>query len=199
MGFMIVSCASTKPQQGLPITNGTVMNGLAGEIARTLIQEAEIIRTDTCEVLFVPAEGLAFLEHAFVESIRESAGFVKTVGSSAGRTVAVELQPLLVRVVYSDPFRNGVFGQRMTERSIVVEVSAKIVRHPGAHVTVSGVRRKQFQDTVRVDDVRSLESSVLAVTRADVPDETFLDRILGPLIVLSSSGVLLYLLYTIRS
>lgn len=172
---------------------------LTGTLAQTIRQESGIAANDTCVLRFTRDESLGFLEHSFVEALRNVPVYVReTAAESAGLRVC-EVQPVRADVTYERVFREGWFTERKVIRSVVVEISFKILRTPGGDVVASGLRSERFRDTIRVRDIERIETPIVKATHAELPSGSLFERLVEPLVILVSAGVVIYLFYTVRS
>lgn len=180
-------------------TNLEVMARLAQGIAQELVKDFQISPDDTCSVLFVRAEDYQFLEHAFIEGVRQSCPVVVTGHELPHPSIAFEMQSSRAMVHYHNMFRGSLFGEKKVERSITVEFSAKVLKNPSGKVVFAGLKQGSYHDTVAAKTIENLSSPGIRATYANLPPETFFDRIVEPLVIVGTIGVLMYLFFTIRS
>lgn len=180
-------------------TNLEVMTRLTQEIAQGLVRDSQISPDDTCSVLFARPEDYQFLEHAFIEGVRRFCPVVVSPHEPSHASITFEMQSSRAMVRYDNMFRAGLFGEKKVERSISVELSAKVLKNPSGEPVFAGLKEAIFQDTVAVKAVELLSSPGIRATYANVPPETFFDRIVEPFVIVGTIGVLMYLFFTIRS
>jgi len=197
----VFSCNGSLPVDHTksPAPNLDVMVGLTRNIVRSFVRDGYLLPYDTCWTQFSQMENVLFLENALLESLRNIPVFVSETLPQPSRYVSVAIQPSRVDVTYERAFREGLFGPKYVGRVVTVELSAKIVQHPRGMVHFSGLRREEWRDTVSVSSIEELESPFIKVTQAHVPTETLLDKFLGPIVVLATTGIIVYLFYTVRS
>lgn len=196
-----LSCSGTLniSQGSFPPTNVEVMAHLTQRIAQFLIDVASVTQHDTCHVQFVQTEDLQFLEHAFIESVRKASSSVTLNTQKGGGSIHFNVQLSRATVQYENMFRVDLFGEKKVERIITIELSSRVVKNPSENVLFAGMKKEQFRDTVNVDSIDDLESPTIQATHASVPSEPFLDRIVEPFVIITAGGVLIYLLFTVRS
>lgn len=185
--------------QNSPPTNIEVISQLTQRIAQSLVREAKITTRDTCNVKFINADNLQFLEHTFMKSLQQLTSFVTANLDKTEHSVNFEIQPSQAFVQYNNMFREGFLGEKKVERMITVELSAKIVRNQSGDILFAGMKQEQFRDTVNVELIEHLESPAVKATHAVLPSETFFDRIMEPLVIITATGILIYLFFTVRS
>jgi len=61
------------------------------------------------------------------------------------------------------------------------------------------VYSENVSDTLKIDDLNFINNSKISIISNDFEKKTFFEELLKPLVILSSSGILVYLLFTIRS
>src|ERR1043166_2546268 len=63
----------------------------------------------------------------------------------------------------------------------------------------TGSPSAQSADTVAVDEVQGLELAAAKTTHGELPSESFLDRVLEPVVIIGATGVSIYLFFHVRS
>jgi hypothetical protein len=58
---------------------------------------------------------------------------------------------------------------------------------------------EMYCDTLKINDISYINNSKIKITTINLEEQSIFDSLLKPLIILSSSGVLVYLLFTVRS
>jgi hypothetical protein len=99
-----------------------------------------------------------------------------------------------IRVDYPDVFRKKFLGDYYVERSFLLEVntytSAKRVKNN---------YKLAFTDSVRLDDLSSLENDLHPFTKASLPSEDFADSIIEPVVAIGAAAAAVILFFVIRS
>ena len=175
------------------------MATLARRIALRVAKDSHHSSLDTCSVSFTGSGDLQFLRNAFIEGMRQSCSVVISGPESLHTASAFELQASRATVQYSNMFRDGLFGEKKVERSIIVEFSVAVSRSRSRELAVAGLEQEVWRDTVPVKILEYLPSPGIRVTYANVPPETFFDRMIEPLVILGTTGILVYLFFTVRS
>lgn len=197
-----LSCGISQPQTEAvdPPRTVDVFTQLTAELAGSFILEGGVSLSDSCTVTFVNSKpDLLFIENAFAGTVRKSSASVELGSRFAAHVVHFEVQPTMTRVRYENASDGGLFGTRRVARSVSLELSARITRGEGGNLLFAGVRQETYRDTIDIRRVEEVDAVPVSVSRAPLPADGFFDRFLGPLVVLAASGVLVYLLFTVRS
>jgi hypothetical protein len=98
-------------------------------------------------------------------------------------------------VNYGDIFRNGFLGSYMIPRRLEISGNYSIKNDSFIY--------KQFHynylDTVKVDNVKTLENNSYPFTKGDVPAEPFFSSLFEPLVAIGTAAIAVFLFFTIRS
>jgi len=98
-------------------------------------------------------------------------------------------------VEYGEMFRDGFFGAHYVQRFSTIF---------GSYLQSFSAEGKQdfeitFLDTVKVEDVSSLENPSYPFTQATLPPEPFLSGVAEPVIAIGTAALVIVLFFTIRS
>jgi hypothetical protein len=98
-------------------------------------------------------------------------------------------------VEYGEMFRDGWFGTHYIQRYSTIF---------GNYLqTFSESGKREFEitqiDTVKVDDLKSLENDSFPFTKATIPSEPFLSGFAEPLIAIGTAAAVIVLFFTVRS
>ena len=97
-------------------------------------------------------------------------------------------------VGYSEPEKDGIFGNYFAERTI--ELS-------GNYFISNQSQVKDFKitaiDTINVENVEYVENRYYPFTRGDLPTEPFFSSILEPVIAIGAAAVVIILFFSVRS
>lgn len=183
------------PRSNLDLQQEAIQS-LAGEVlARTGIASGVrlSVRVD-------PGEEHWIAEHSFVAALRAS-GFEVALAESgrASDGVLIEIAGPVLGVRYSDPFRESFLGARKVARTVSARFACMVTTGPDGLLLLSETFSRSVSDTVRADDIPGIESFSLKSTRAVLPPDGFIDRIVEPFIIVGATGVAVYLLFNIRS
>jgi hypothetical protein len=170
----------------------------AQDLAAEALRRAGIAAGERVWLRVDAADDRWITEQAFLRAA-SAAGAAIGVGDSAGQGTRVEVHAPVVRVRYGDAWQDGLFGRALTERTVAVEFSCTILPAGGGEVRLADQFTKSITDTVRVDDIASLETASVRSTQGEPPRESFLDRIAEPFLIVGATGVAVYLLFNIRT
>jgi len=97
-------------------------------------------------------------------------------------------------VGYSEPEKDGIFGDFFTERTI--ELS-------GNYFISNQSQVKDFNlsilDTINVEDVEYVENRSYPFTRGDLPAEPFFSSLLEPIVAIGAAATVVILFFSVRS
>ena len=97
-------------------------------------------------------------------------------------------------VGYSDPEKDGIFGDFFTERTVELSGNYFISNNPQV---------KEFKltakDTINVEDVEKVENRSYPFTQGDLPQEPFFSSLLEPIVAIGAAAVIVILFFTVRS
>jgi hypothetical protein len=97
-------------------------------------------------------------------------------------------------VKYSQPERDGLFGDYFTDRTIEVQ---------GNYFVPSNQKVKEFniakKDRVNVDDVEKIENRSYPFTHGDLPPEPFFSSLLEPIVAVGAAAITIILFFSVRS
>ncbi len=98
-------------------------------------------------------------------------------------------------VKYGDMERDGFFGNFIMPRKI--EISGSYSLNKG---TINSERFNYiYNDTVSVDDLRTIENPSFPFTQSEVPSEPFLSGLFEPAVAIGSAALAVILFFTVRS
>lgn len=176
------------------------MSRLAQRAVQSLVDSSGISKNDTCEILFTRSvDEFQFVENAFLGALGQLTARTIVGSVTAKSFFRVHIQPMAAQVQYENFYREGFLGSKRAERLVILEISGNIVKYPEGVLLYAGLNRQQYRDTVNVSSLETLESGPVKVARPEVSQETFFDRILEPFVIIVTGGILVYLLFTVRS
>lgn len=102
-----------------------------------------------------------------------------------------------IQLNYTDCFRDGLFGNFLTERKLVINSSYNLSSQMNS---LSGENIiTVYKDTVKIEEIVELENNAYTFTRSEKPKEPFLSGLTEPIIAISAIAVSIYLLFSVRS
>src|ERR1051326_1911277 len=140
------------------------------------------------------------IQNGLTASLKASGFQVFTTNDSLSRPrILADIHPVNFTVHYDEMFRDGFLGSKKTRRTVSVELACLLTNPLTGEVFYSGSPKGESTDTVSVESLPALESPDLKSTHGEVPSETFLDRIIEPVVLIGATGVAVYLFFHIRS
>lgn len=98
-------------------------------------------------------------------------------------------------VTYGENFRNGFLGEHYVSRFITLEGSYRL---NNTSAIIENFSYKSV-DTVRYDEIESLENSSYPFTKGEIPPEPFLSNLFEPLVAITTAAIVITLFFTVRS
>ena len=121
---------------------------------------------------------------------------IKLVGDNDGEENFVLVNFVVDNCIvgYSEPEKDGIFGDFLTERTI--ELS-------GNYFISNQSQVKDFKltvkDTIDVEDVEEVENRSFPFTQGDLPPEPFFSSLLEPIVAIGAAAVTIILFFSVRS
>ncbi len=101
-----------------------------------------------------------------------------------------------ITVEYSNPHKDGFFGNLLIERKINVDATVILSGRTGINtVDLSN----SYKDTVEVENISRLENPAIPFTQSTMPELPLFSNLLEPIIVVGTLIVTIILFFTIRS
>ncbi|OLD71636.1 MAG: hypothetical protein AUI33_07685 [Ignavibacteria bacterium 13_1_40CM_2_61_4] len=181
-------------------TNLEIMQSLIGRITRDVIGHSRIPSGDTVLFRIRSSPDSWIVQNATLAELRAAGYTVLLPSDSGGHTgSAMHIHSAELRVRYDDMYHDGFLGARKVRRTVSVAVACDVIDQASHEVLYSGAPAVESADTVRVDEIPNLELASARSTHAELPPETFPDRVLEPLVIIGATGVAVYLFFHVRS
>ncbi len=97
-------------------------------------------------------------------------------------------------VRYTEPEKDGIFGDFFTERTI--ELSGNFFISNQSQVKDFTIAVK---DTINVEDVEKVENRSYPFTRGELPPEPFFSSLLEPIVAVGAAAIIIILFFSVRS
>ena len=179
-----------------PATNLRIYQLLATSLSDSLATGIPPGDSARVSVRISPADAAWYLQDAVERPFRQRKCVI--CAGDSGRYSA-EFGAVSMSVRYTNVRKEGFFGSRVLDRSIVLAARMRIVDRMKGTVLTSGERQAEFADTVAVSGIEGLEQASIPATRGSVPPEDFLSGIAEPLVIVGAIAVAIFLLFTVRS
>jgi hypothetical protein len=176
-----------------------VIRNLCGDLAVKVLSDALFNPPDSVVILATAGEASEIIGQVFTQTmIDRGLRPYRSHKDSIREIPALSIGILSCGVKYSPSFHDGFLGESLTERTIGVTLAIQKYDRDG-RVRLSQEYSRQSLDTIAVDKIRVLEDPAYRFTRGDVPQGSYFDSLLTPLIILGSLGLAVYLLFSVRS
>ncbi|HEY6192019.1 MAG TPA: hypothetical protein VI215_06785 [Bacteroidota bacterium] len=208
--FLVSACltlASVRPASATGMgeaphskSNLEVMQSLLGRITQELLGHSRLHAGDTILFRMGAAEDGWIVQNALTASLASSGYPVFLRRDSVrqgGPSLLVHSAEL--RVMYEDMYHDGFLGTRKVRRTVSAAVTCELLRPETGELVYTGSPSAQSADTVAVDEVQGLELAAAKTTHGELPSESFLDRVLEPVVIIGATGVSIYLFFHVRS
>lgn len=199
MMWCVTAFNSMHAQSVLPPTNIEQIRTLSAATALTILQESGYRENDSVCFSIVPGEASVIVSQVFTQTMleRKLKPFSQKM-DSLSTLPSLILQVVSVGVSYSPVFHESFLGTALTERKVGVKLAIQKTDKIGL-VNFSREYYHTTQDTIDANIIPRLEDKSYRCSQGIAPERSFFDSILSPIIILSSLGLVVYLLFTVRS
>jgi hypothetical protein len=123
-----------------------------------------------------------------------SLGKIVTISSSSGKP---EINFVIDRVAteYGEIFRSSLLGEYLIPRNLSLSGNFLIQSNSAVYRNFTFT----FSDTIKVDEVESVQNESFPFTRGKVPSEPFFSGLFEPVIAIGTAALAVILFFTIRS
>ncbi len=180
-----------------PKSNEGLMIDLSREGVDDFCADVKIPDTTAIDLRIDEGEINRFFTQPLIESFRRHFASLYTRSSTSSVEIVASIAE--VGVAYGEPFSNGFFSSRKSDRTVTVALRCTATRNADGKVLWSGTKRNSSVDTVYVDEITKLQESSKRIASGAMPDRSALERFIGPLIIAGAAGVAVFLFFTIRS
>lgn len=152
-------------------------------------------------VLRVPSsENMWLVQNSIASTLKRDSLVVYVAEDSSGIVPFMyNVSSSEINVLYTNMFRDGIFGAKKVRRVVSAGMTVEVLKYPSREILYSGSVSNEIADTVAVDEISRIESADISVTRAMLPQESGLDRLVEPFIIIGATAVAVYLLFHVRS
>ena len=177
-------------------SNLRVYQSLAESLGDSLARMVPAADSSRVNVKIMPPDAAWFLQDAVERPFRAKSIVVAPNDSAR---YDVEFGAMEMNVKYTNLRRDGIFGPRILDRSVVLVARLRLVdRVPGRPV-MTAERRAVFADTIGLSQVEGIEHAYVPATRGTVPPEDFFSGVAEPIVIIGAVAVAIFLLFTVRS
>jgi hypothetical protein len=199
----MLSFASLKineDEERLPETNLQIIQNILGNLAETILTEASLPSEATIGLKVRKTTESWITEQALSDRIiSHRYNIIYTRDSDTAAPYIFTVGDAEARVKYSNPHRLNLFGRKRVERSVTVFFQSQIYESQTGKIRSGKMQTSEYRDTVYTDDISFLENADIPMTKAELPDESFIDRFIEPIIIVGTAGIAVFLFFHIRS
>ncbi len=182
---------------GNPRSNEEIMVDLSREAVDIFCADLKISDTTSIVLIMENGEVNRFFIQPVLESFRQH--FISLYARSGASSVDILGSVAEVGVTYGEPFSEGLFSARKSQRTVEIALRFAATRIADGKILWAGTEKRSFSDTVYVDEISKLQESSKHIASSPLPDRSALERFIEPLIIVGAAGVAVYLFFTIRS
>lgn len=185
------TCTGSVASQGMTHPSTTmVVRQQWGSIAQEVVDKLQLAPHSAIWLSIQPIADSVMAQNAFLDAL-QSHGYSPALSSLKGSgAVKLAVSVLTDRTQFKE-VRPSAY-----ERTIQTDIEARTERNNGENVEIVGMFHRVLIDTVSSKDV---EFPYPRASLANEEQATLFQRLVGPLIVLASSIVIVYLFFTVRS
>ena len=177
-------------------TNLDVIRLLAKQIAVDVLTQTKVNSPGSIDLSIYPKETAWYLEGSVREGF-QSLGFVVRQDTAATLSATFGLSD--ARIEYSNIRKDGLFGSKLVDRKIKIELTGKFSDRKTGHILWASEQTQSIIDTIELSEINRVENPTIAITRGTLPRESFFSNIAEPLILLGAIAVAVFLLFNVRS
>ena len=175
-------------------TNLQIFYNLADSAANYVLKQIPS-RENSCKVNLNLGSNYSVLGNKILSRFIAGGKKVNPNSIDDSSSIVVDFTIDKTEVKYEDMYRKGLFGDFYVPR--MIKLSGNFLVLP------SGSKMHDFNytysDSVKVDDVRSLENTSYTFTQGQLPPEPFFSSLFEPVIAVGATALAVILFFTIRS
>lgn len=173
-------------------TNLDIVNDLI-EKSLLNLDNSVINRNLTFNFIYRSSGSYSFLKSKVVDSYIK-----KVIPISENESLENKLEHSInnITVEYSNPYKDGFFGNLLIERRINIDATLILSERAGIKtIDLSN----SYKDTIEVEKISRLENPAIPFTQSTIPELPLFSNLLEPIIVVGTLIVTIILFFTIRS
>jgi hypothetical protein len=193
-------CAFTPDAQaGEPGARPTkdMFNEVCRSAADSLLRQCGLTRASSVQIRFASGERTLFFRSVLLDAVAAQSAVVYAEGSRADTIITLGIED--AQVAYGTAFRERWFGERKTERTAALAVRLEMQQRSTGKILFAGTLRRAAADTIAVEEAARAGASSRDIAVGNVPASSLWEKILEPAILTVSSGIAIYLFFTVRS
>jgi hypothetical protein len=161
-------------------------------ISEALVNISDSPKDIFLDIKLAPAHSI--FENQIFESVKAQKNNISTTSNSLENiSLSYSIENAVVN--YGEVFRDGFLGDHFTARKIFLSGS---YRFQDKEMKVKDFYFQSI-DTVKFDEIQTLENSSYPFTKGEIPSEPFLSNLFEPLVAVGTAAVVIALFFTVRS
>lgn len=177
-----------------PKTNIEILTIISEKISNNI--STYVDAGDTLCVNFVKTTDSWIVENTIVNSLIRNKDAVIFENKSCENNNNFEFAISKMFVQYIPLQKEGLFKKNRVTRIVNLEMFFKILKEK--EIIVSDVINESYNDTIYVESINSLENKNFKSSMGELPKDSFINRIISPVIITSATAVIIYLFFIIR-
>lgn len=150
-------------------------------------------KNNTYHFVYTSPDSYSFLKSSVVNSYISKGISLKENDSSETK---LEHTIKNIRVEYSNPYKDGFFGDLLIER--IIKIDANLILSDKSGIKTYDMN-DSYKDTVEVESISRIENPAIPFTQSAIPELPFFSNLLEPIIVVGTLIVTIILFFTVRS
>jgi hypothetical protein len=197
--YLVILCTQSIGQNNLTIIDSLLVN-LTDEVVESSegrLQDRSII----INVAGLEPEVSGYLRLKLGNFLSKSSHkiFRNFPADSSFEGTVFEVQKFQTLINYSEPYEKKTFGNTVVHRDVRVILEGQIYNFKDHRVILPIKKEKKYTDEIEYKNINEVEISPYKFTYGKLADITFWQKVLEPVLVVSSVLVVLLLLFTQRS
>jgi hypothetical protein len=197
--MIVASCFAISVQAAEPRLrmNKDLFESASTMAADSLLRHCGITKASTILLRFSPGELTALFRPVLLDAVTGHSAAVFTDGTHADTIVTIGVDD--VQVQYGGAFRERWFGEKLTERTATASVRIEMQQLSTGKILFAGSLRRSAADTIAVEEIARVSASTRRFAIGEAPEPSMWEKILEPAILTVSSGIAIYLFFSVRS
>jgi len=180
-------------------SNATLFRSCLSKLADSLVSVSPMLKGSSVLLSIVASEERPLIEQAITSGLKRNGCDVYLDSLKGMGVYLLKLNGVELHVTYREPFHERLFGESRSQRLVSASVPYMLSEAQTAKVLKSETLKLSLADTIAVGQISQLEQKNIQSTIAPMPERSFFDRLLEPLLIIGSTGVAIFLFFHIRS
>ncbi len=195
--FGNINCNTIETRQGIhPLkSNLEIIEILSENIAKKIVSLAPT--TDTICINFTRIEDSWIVEGVLVKTLSNNGKTRIMENKYCDQNFNYEFIFSDLSVKYTSIGKEGFFRKNIVTRKIHLGLYFKVSREK--EIIISDNLNEYYTDKVIADEIATIENRNIKSTIGNIPTGSFFSKILSPIIITTTTAVIIYLFFKIRS